>query len=80
MAKSEKLTDQELLAIVDGEFAGAMGKPDGDISAERARAWDYYLGKPLGNEIDGQSKVVSADVAEVVDSIMPSLLAEMKAR
>ena len=79
MAKSksklaEKLTDKELLAIVEAEFVGAMGKPDGDISEERTKAWKFYLGKPLGNEIEGQSSVVSNDVAEVVDSIMPSLL------
>src|SRR5262245_26089770 len=74
MAKSKKLTDEELLAIVEGEFQSAMGKPDSDISAERSKAWNFYLAKPLGNEIDGQSQVVSADVAEVVDSIMPSLL------
>ena len=74
MASSKKLTDKELLTIVDGEFSGAMGKPDGDISEERAKAWSFYLAKPLGNEIEGQSQVVSADVSEVVDSIMPSLL------
>ena len=74
MAKSKKLTDEELLAIVEGEFRSSMGKPDSDISSERAKAWNFYLAKPLGNEVEGQSKVVSADVAEVVDSIMPSLL------
>src|SRR3546814_3877180 len=51
-----------------------MGAPGGDISTERAKAWDFYLSKPLGNEIDGQSQVVTSDVADVVDSIMPSLL------
>src|SRR3546814_19795692 len=74
MASSKKLTDKELLNIVDAEFTSAMGKPDGDISSERAKAWDFYLAKPLGNEIDGQSQVVSADVSAVVDSIMPSLV------
>lgn len=69
-----KLTDDELLSIVDAEFQTAMGAPDGDISEERANAWNYYLSKPLGNEVEGQSAVVTSDVADAVDGIMPSLL------
>src|SRR5215831_18252012 len=72
--KNKKLTDRELLAIVENEFHTAMGRPDSDISSERTKAWNAYLGKPLGNELEGQSQVVSSDVAEVVDSIMPSFL------
>jgi hypothetical protein len=69
-----KMTDGELLALIDTEFSGAMGAPDSEIASERALAWDYYLSKPLGNEIEGQSQVVTSDVSDVVDSIMPSLL------
>jgi len=69
-----KLSEKQLLAIVDSEFSTAMGSPGGEISTERAKAWDYYMSKPLGNEIDGQSQVVSSDVAEVIDSLMPQLL------
>lgn len=69
-----QLTDRELLNIVNTEFEQSLGSDGGEIATDRARAYDYYLSKPLGNEIEGQSKVVSSDVAEVVDSIMPSLL------
>lgn len=69
-----RMTERELLALVDTEMSSAMGAPDGEISTERARAWDYYLSKPLGNEVEGQSKVVTSDVSDVVDGIMPSLL------
>ena len=68
------MNDERLVAIVDAEFSTAMGAPGGDISTERARAWDYYLAKPLGNEVEGESSVVTSDVADVVDGIMPSLL------
>lgn len=68
------MTDEELLALVDAEFTTAMGAEGGEISSERAKAWNYYLSKKLGNEIDGQSQVVTSDVSDVVDSIMPSLL------
>lgn len=66
--------ERDLLALVDDEFTSAMGAPQGDISDERANAWNYYLSKPLGNEVDGESAVVTSDVADVVDGIMPSLL------
>jgi hypothetical protein len=69
-----RMTEREILALVDQEFASAQGAPDGEIATERALAWDYYLSKKFGNEIDGQSQVVTSDVADVVDSIMPSLL------
>ena len=70
----KKMTDDELQAIVDGEFDAAMGGPGGEISTERAEAWDYYMQKPFGNEVEGESQVVTSDVADAVDGIMPSLL------
>ena len=69
-----KLSDEELLSIVDAEFTSAMGTSGGQISIERAKAYDFYLSKKFGNEIDGQSQVVTSDVADVVDGLMPSLL------
>lgn len=69
-----KMTESELLALVETEFESAMGAPGGEISQERANAYDFYLSKALGNEIEGQSQVVTSDVADVVDGMMPSLL------
>jgi hypothetical protein len=69
-----KMTDRELLNLVNTEFSSAMGKEGGEISTERALAWKYYMSEPLGNEEDGQSSVVTSDVADIVDGIMPSLL------
>lgn len=69
-----QMTERELLAVVNAEFDDAMGAPDGEISTDRAEAWDYYLSKPFGNEIEGQSQIVTSDVSDVVDGIIPSLL------
>jgi len=68
------MDDRTLLSLVDDEFTSAMGAPQGDISTERANAWNYYLSKPRGDEEEGSSSVVTSDVADVVDGIMPSLL------
>lgn len=69
-----EMTEQQLGSLIDREFANAQGRPGGDISNERAQALDYYLQKPFGDEIEGESQVVTADVADVVDGMMPSLL------
>lgn len=69
-----KMSDDELGALIDAEFSSAMGAEGGTISTDRARAWDFYLSKPLGNEVEGESDVVTSDVADVIDGIMPSLI------
>lgn len=71
-----KLTDEDVVAIVNQEFDDALGAPGGDISQLRASAYDYYLRKAFqdDNPNDGTSQVVTSDVMEIVDGIMPSLL------
>lgn len=44
------------------------------LQADRAKAFDAFLSKPYGNEIDGRSKFVTSDLSDVVESIMPSLM------
>jgi hypothetical protein len=69
-----KLTDEQVVEIVEAEFRDAMGAPGGDIADERAKAWNYYMRKPYGDEEEDLSKVVTSDVMEVVDGTMPGLL------
>jgi hypothetical protein len=69
-----KLTDDELGTLIDAEFDSAMGAEGGTIASERALAWDYYLSKPLGNEIEGESDVVTSDVSDIIDGALTSLL------
>lgn len=68
------MTDDDLVKAVQTEFANALGRPGTTLSNDRADLYNSYLSKPLGNEVEGQSKVVTADVAEIIDSIMPNLL------
>lgn len=69
-----KLSDSELLATIDREERNAYGYTSGDLATERAQAMDYYLGKPFGNEIEGRSQVVSTDVADTIEWVIPSLI------
>src|SRR5690554_5250672 len=68
------MDSKTLVSIVNDEFESALGGPTGEISFERAKAWDRYLSKPLGNEIDGQSQVVTSDVEDCIDGQLPSIL------
>ena len=45
-----------------------------DLDFEQAKATDYYMGRPFGNEAEGRSRVVSTDVRDTVQAILPSLM------
>ena len=70
------LTDDEVKSIVESEIADAHGavSSGSEISEDRRRALKYFFGKPLGNEIEGRSKVVLTEVADTIHWIMPSLM------
>lgn len=69
-----KMTESELKAILSAEIADSIGHIGGELSEQRRKALDYYLGQPFGNEMEGRSKVVSTDVADTIEWILPSLL------
>ena len=63
--------NESLLAAI--ERFESTSRTDGDLQNDRVKALDYYLGNPLGNEIDGRSQVVSRDVWDTVEWIKPQL-------
>jgi len=64
----------DLVAVIEQQVAQAIGHMDGQLSEDRAREFDYYYGRPFGNEVDGESQVVSTDVADTVEGLLPSIL------
>ena len=69
-----KLTKERLKALISQEINNSLGFYGGELSEQRRNALKYYLGEPLGNEVEGQSQVRSQDVLEVVESILPSMM------
>ena len=69
-----KMRNSEVLALLGQLLENSIGYFEGNIGSERRTAFKYYLGKPYGNEIEGRSQVVTQDVLEVVENILPSLL------
>lgn len=68
-----KMTNDELLAYRNAAEANSIHASD-ELNAANRRAYDYYCGNPLGNEVDGESQVISTDVFDLVESDMPSLV------
>jgi len=69
-----KMDDYKLNSIISSEITDALNHFDSEFSQERIRAMDFYLGEPFGNEVDGRSSVVSTEVADTVEAIMPNLM------
>ena len=69
-----KLSKSKLLALISQEITNSLGFYSSDLAKQRENALKYYLGEPLGNEVEGRSSVVSQDLLEVVESMLPSLM------
>lgn len=68
------------MPMSDAELCQHLKEAEGDaikfnsiFGHENEENLSYYLGEPFGNEVPEQSQVVSTDVADVVESDMPSL-------
>jgi len=68
------MDEDELQGIVGKEIDDAIDFIDNWISPVRATATQYYRGEPFGDEEEGRSQVVSMDVRDTVQAIMPSLM------
>ena len=74
MAKGKPLTEPEIAAVLQSEIHSSLGYIGSDITNQRQKSLEYYFGEPFGNEQEGRSQVVSTDVSDVVESILPTLL------
>ena len=74
MAKTKKMTDDELASQLSNEIESASGNFNTELSAQREQAMKYYLGEKFGNEIEGRSEIVTTDVRDTIEYIMPSLM------
>ena len=69
-----EISDPKLRSILSGQISNALGYLGGELSDSRRKSLEYYLGDKLGTEIDGRSQVVSTDVADTIESLLPNLL------
>jgi hypothetical protein len=69
-----KMSDDEILAIVDSEVEESSSFIDSEVSTQRKTAIEYFYGEPFGNEEDGRSQVIITDVQDTIMWMMPSLM------
>ena len=73
-----KMNESELRAITDAEMRQAVGYWSGKLANQRQQAMYYYLGEAVGDlsppEVEGRSTVVSPDVRNTIESMLPQLM------
>jgi hypothetical protein len=71
-----KMDTISLKALLQGQKAAALSANNAaELSAEREKAMDYYLGRMTDLPAqDGRSSAVSSDVADTIEGLMPSLM------
>ena len=74
MANKKIEFDLKLKNLLGNHIENALGYLGGNLSESRKKSIEYYLGDKLGTEIDGRSQVVSTDVSDTIESILPNLL------
>lgn len=70
----EPPSESELLATLTQMQSNAEGEWSDKLESQQAKAMDYYLGMPYGNEEDGSSTVVTREVMDTIEWIKPELL------
>ena len=68
------IDEARLKAIVASQIRSALGHEADQLSGRRADSLERYEGEPYGDERPGRSQVMSRDVMETVEAVMPSLV------
>ncbi len=68
------LSDEALIEILRQEERAAGNWNEAELSTSRQQALSYYDRELLGDEQEGQSKVITSDFADTIESLMPSLM------
>jgi hypothetical protein len=72
--KGRGMTDNELIALLDGQITDAVSYEGSELSQARIQAFQFVDGQiDIPNE-EGKSSVVSHDLADTLNWIMPGLL------
>jgi hypothetical protein len=74
MAKSKGMSDRDMSVLVDGLLQDAESFDQSDMAGQRGKAIDFYEGRIDIPAEPGRSSVVSPDVADALEWILPGLL------
>lgn len=74
-AKFTKMSESELSAQLSSQIEQSIAYLGGELSFQRERALQYYNGEPVGDlsiQDENRSKVVSRDVSDTVEWVLPA--------
>lgn len=69
-----RMSEEEIKVLLQMEIDNAIGYLETETVEARAEALNAYLRNPYGNEIEGQSQIVTGEVAEAIDGALPQLI------
>jgi hypothetical protein len=72
--KKQKLSIREIEEQTNAMLRQSVGYWGDEVSEQRAELMSAYLGECYGDEDPERSQVVSTDIADTIDSIVPSLM------
>ncbi len=70
----DEVSDEYLSGIIAGEISNGLGHDDDEIEGNREDSMDYYLGRKPGDPGEGNSKVLSMDVADMTEATLSQIL------
>src|SRR5690242_12875501 len=68
------MDDKTLLGVIGQFEQESYGFASGELQSQRSYAIDRYLGQPFGDEVEGRSQVVSTDLRDTIEWILPQAL------
>ena len=70
----QQMSEDRLLKLLQMEAESANGWFDSELAAGQTDNHDRYMAQPYGDEIEGRSSVVTHDVEDTVQWVMPRLM------
>lgn len=74
MSKSKVMDEEKLLSILQAQEQDSAAFTWGTLASERESSMKEYFRMPYGTESDGWSSIVTSDVQDTIEWILPALL------
>lgn len=68
------MDEKVLLRILKQEDSDASSYHDSELARAQEQALNHYFAKPYGDEVPGRSKIVTHDIEDAINWIMPDLM------
>ena len=68
-----RLSKAETISVIYNELQRASDYASASLAENRKHAWDYFLNRPRGDEIEGRSTVQDTSVRDVVHALKAAI-------